>query len=102
MAQLGGSDISRTFIHMLEKGISRPSPQVLKLIALRTGKSVRYFQSAGSDGRLKKQMLAADLVSLAGRVKRIRETTKLDLALQQSLKLLESCLRQGAVLVRNV
>ena len=102
LAELGGGEVSRTFIHQLEKGVSRPSADVLELISRKTGKPVRYFTAVGSDERVGRQMLAADLIRLAARVRRVGETTRLDTVKRQSLKLLEASLRYGAVLARNI
>src|SRR5438094_6409883 len=43
LAQVAGDDVSRTFIHFVEQGRSRPSIVVLGLIARRTGKPMSYF-----------------------------------------------------------
>ncbi len=102
MAELGGKDVSRTFIHYLETGASRPSKEVLAMIARKTGKPVRYFTVPGSDESLSMQVLAKDLVRLAARVRRLSGLARLDTQQRQSLRLLESSLRQGAVLTRNL
>jgi transcriptional regulator with XRE-family HTH domain len=102
MAQVAGTQVSRTFIHQLEAGLSRPSAPVLEMIAKRTRKPVRYFTTASVGDRLSKQQLALDLVRIAARVKRFRESADLGTAQKESLKLLESALRQGAVITRNL
>lgn len=43
LAQVGGTERSRTAIHLIEVGRSRPTPETLRLIAERTGKPVEYF-----------------------------------------------------------
>lgn len=43
LAQLSGTDFSRAFAHQLEQGKSRPSLEVLQLIAARTGKPIEFF-----------------------------------------------------------
>src|SRR5260370_41872992 len=48
LAQLAGDQVSRTFIHLIEQGRSRPSRNVLALIARRTGKPMVYFFIARS------------------------------------------------------
>lgn len=50
LAQLADGRVSRTAIHLIEKGRSRPSPETLAHIASRTGKPVSYFVGASSDG----------------------------------------------------
>lgn len=102
MAALGGDEVSRAFIHYLETGAARPSKEVLAMIARKTGKSVSYFMSPGADAALSGRMLAAELVRLAARVKTLAATKAFDIQQRQSLRLLESALRQGAVLTRNL
>ncbi len=102
LAQLAGDDVSRTFIYLVEQGRSRPSAGVLELIARRTGKPVRYFLSPAAHESLSHQDLAAELSSVAGRVRRfvaIKRLTKLE---RESMKLIEVSLRQGAALVKVV
>jgi transcriptional regulator with XRE-family HTH domain len=43
LAKVAGEDVSRTFLLFVEQGKSRPSERVLKLIARRTGKPMKYF-----------------------------------------------------------
>ena len=43
LAQIARDDVSRTFIHFVETGKSRPSQRILALIARRTGKPISYF-----------------------------------------------------------
>jgi transcriptional regulator with XRE-family HTH domain len=102
LAGLAGNDVSRTFIHQLENGVSRPSPAVLDLIARRTGKPASYFSSASARDPLKQQALAADLLRLAVRVHRLVENVGFSPVQKQSMKLLETALRQGAVLTRKL
>ena len=102
LAQLAGDDVSRTFIYLVEQGRSRPSAGVLELIARRTGKPVRYFLSPAAHESLSHQDLAAELSSVAGRVRRfvaIKRLTKLE---SEAMKLVEVSLRQGATMVRVV
>jgi transcriptional regulator with XRE-family HTH domain len=40
LAQLAGDEVSRTFLHFVEHGRSRPAQAVLALIAKRTGRPV--------------------------------------------------------------
>ncbi len=59
LSQLARGDISRTALHLVETGKSRPSMSTLKLIADRTGKSLEYFL-AHEDPRVL-SLLAPDL-----------------------------------------
>jgi tetratricopeptide (TPR) repeat protein/DNA-binding XRE family transcriptional regulator len=48
LADVAGSQLSRTAIHLIEHGRSRPSMQTLRLIARRTNKPIEYFIASGS------------------------------------------------------
>lgn len=102
MADLGKKDISRTFIHLVEKGAARPSTEVLEMIAERTGKPVSYFTGPKSNEMLMKQQLKAELDAMAARLRRFRDRASLDRTQQQSVRLLETALRQGAALMRSL
>ena len=99
LAQLAGDDVSRTFIHFIEHGRSRPSKSVLALIARRTGKPVSYFLLQPALGLAANDDLAAELVRMAGRVKSAVavSTNKND---RETLKLVELAVRQGAELIK--
>ena len=43
LAQVGGTDVSRVAIHLIETGHTQPSLSTLELIAQRTKKPIRYF-----------------------------------------------------------
>ena len=49
LAELADGKVSRTAIHLIETGRSRPSPETLAHIASRTGKPVGYFVGASGD-----------------------------------------------------
>src|SRR5260370_580226 len=53
LAQLARGDISRTAIHLVETGKSRPSLTTLKLIAERTGRPLDFFLQAGQSDVIK-------------------------------------------------
>lgn len=61
LAQVAKGDISRTAIHLVETGKSRPSLTTLKLIAERTGKPLDFFLEAGQSKVIKAE---ADRLSL--------------------------------------
>lgn len=50
LAELADGKVSRTAIHLIETGRSRPSAETLAHIASRTGKPVTYFIGASPDG----------------------------------------------------
>jgi transcriptional regulator with XRE-family HTH domain len=53
LAKLAKGDISRTAVHLVETGKSRPSLSTLKLIAERTGKPLDYFLADGQSNVIK-------------------------------------------------
>src|SRR5438093_12658537 len=62
LAQVAGDEVSRTFIHLVEHGRSRPSKETLALIAKRTGKPVEYFLARRASGRMPNSEIADDLI----------------------------------------
>ena len=60
---LAGGDISRTALHLIETGKSRPTLTTLSLIARRTGKPLDYFLQPGQEAVLKE--IAAARVAFA-------------------------------------
>src|SRR3979490_2867671 len=48
LAQVAGTDLSRTAIYFVETGKAKPSIETLKLIGARTGRPLRYFLSQPS------------------------------------------------------
>ena len=101
LAQVAGDDVSRTFIHFVEQGRSRPSQSVLALIARRTGKPISYFldgnaqEPAGSG-------VAEELSRVAGSVRRFAASRRLTAAEKEAFKLLENALQHGARMARTV
>lgn len=101
---VAGDDVSRTLIHLIEHGRSRPSQGVLKLIAERTGKPLSYFLlSAHESGEAQSDdSLARQLLGLAHQVARFSSRNLLTKPEQETMKLVELTLRQAAVLTRSV
>ena len=96
LAQLARDDVSRTFIHYIEMGRSRPSPRVLALIARRTRKPISYF-TAQSGRNLQTELdLPAELVRMANLVREFNDSQRLDDVESSSMKLVELILRQAA------
>src|SRR5438093_12747803 len=71
LAQVAGDEVSRTFIHLVEHGRSRPSKETLALIAKRTGKPVEYFLARRASGRMPNSEIADDLIRVAGGLQRV-------------------------------
>lgn len=101
MAQLAGSELSRAFIHQVEHGLARPSPQVLKLIAQRTGKPINYFVRRVGDP-ISGRDLSEELSGVATRVRRFMAINQLNMTERDAMKLIEVSLRQGATLIRGI
>lgn len=102
LAQLAGDDVSRTFIHFVEQGRSRPSKAVLSLIARRTGKPISYFIEQPSNGPQPASDLAAEITVVANRVRRFAASNRLSKVEQEAMKLVELTLHQGAALTRAI
>lgn len=102
LAQLAGTDVSRTFIHFVEQGRSRPSQAVLALIARRTGKPISYFLAQPANDTEPTTDLAGDLTRVANRVGQFGRATGLTKVERDSMKLIELTLRQAAELTKSV
>ena len=94
LAQVAGDEVSRTFIHLVEHGRSRPSKETLALIAKRTGKPVEYFLARRASGRVPNSEIADDLVRVAGRLQRVAAIER------EAVKFLEVTLKQAARFIR--
>jgi tetratricopeptide (TPR) repeat protein/DNA-binding XRE family transcriptional regulator len=64
LAQVAGSEISRTAIYFVETGKAKPSIETLKLIATRTGRPLDYFLSQPSTMEPRSATEAAELERL--------------------------------------
>ncbi len=102
LAQLAGDDVSRTFIHFVERGRSRPSKAVLSLIARRTGKPISYFMLQATSENQSGTGLAAEITQVAKRIRGFVAVTRLTEVEQQAMKLVELTMLQGAELTRSV
>jgi transcriptional regulator with XRE-family HTH domain len=101
LAQVAGDEVSRTFIHFVEQGRSRPSQGVLALIARRTGKPVAYFLNGNPHDEPGSE-LAEELTRVAGTVRRFAVGRRLTAGEREAMKLVEMTLRQGARVARAV
>src|ERR1700682_4669025 len=52
LAQVAGGKLTRTAIHLIEKGRTRPSMETLELIARQTRKPIEFFLSPDSPSTL--------------------------------------------------
>ena len=102
LAQLAREDVSRTFIHFVETGQSRPSQPVLALIARRTGKPISYFTLQATSERNSSMGLATDLARVAKRVQQFAAGDHLTEVEIKAMKLVEVTLGQAAELTRSV
>ena len=102
LAQLAREDVSRTFIHFVETGQSRPSQRVLALIARRTGKPISYFTLQATGEANSSMGLATDLARVAKRVQQFAAGDHLTEVEIKAMKLVEVTLRQAAELTRSV
>ena len=100
LAQIAKQDVSRTFVHLVETGRSRPSKRVLTLIARRTGKPISYFMAGSTVDSEQNIDLATDLTRVAGRVRRHAVAARLSKSEAQAMKLVELTLHQAAELVK--
>lgn len=102
LAQVAGDDVSRTFIHFVERGVSRPSRKTLALIARRTGKPISYFLTQPPGNAQPSANLAADLSRVADGAKRFATVNRLTGVEREAMKLVELTLRQAATLTKSV
>src|SRR5260370_28649966 len=102
LARVAGDDVSRTFIHFVERGRSRPSRGVLALIARRTGKPIGYFILKQSRDIQPSADLASELTQVADRVRRFGTVNRITKVEREALKLTELTLRQAAELTKAV
>lgn len=101
LAQVAGDDVSRTFIHFVEQGRSRPSQTVLALIARRTGKPISYFLD-GSPQEGHGSGLPEELTRVAASVRRFAASRRLTAGEREAMKLVESTLQHAARVARAV
>jgi transcriptional regulator with XRE-family HTH domain len=105
LADVAGEEVSRTFIHFVESGQSRPSRRVLELIAQRTGKPLKYFvrpKGQNESARSESSKLALELVAVAGHVERFVKTNRLTRSEREAMLLVEGALHQAAALARSI
>jgi transcriptional regulator with XRE-family HTH domain len=102
LAEVAGEDVSRTHIHLIEHGRSRPSRRVIELIAERTGRPVRYFVVSARPASALDDSLARQLSGVATRVRRFVAGNRLTKQEREAMKLVELVLCQAAVFTRSL
>lgn len=102
LAQIARDDVSRTFIHFVETGKSRPSQRILALIARRTGKPISYFMRQPSLAAQPTADLSTDLARVAERVRQFIAVNQLTKTELQAMKLVELTLRQAVELTKSL
>jgi transcriptional regulator with XRE-family HTH domain len=102
LRELAGTEVSATFIHFVERGVSRPSEKVLRLIARRTGRPIGYFAPQDSDRTARGLRLGQELARLARQAREIGKTSGLVTVEMQALKLIEVTLRQAAEVANSI
>lgn len=102
LAQLARDDVSRTFIHFIETGKSRPSPRVLAVIARRTRKPISYFTGQAGRNVETSVGLPSELTRIADHVREFIDSQELDEVERSSMKLVELTLKQAAQVTRAI
>ena len=102
LRELAGVEVSATFVHFVERGVSRPSQKVLDLIARRTGKPIRYFIPRESRKPQTGPRLAEELTRVASQTRVLRKTNGLAPLEIDALKLIEVTLRQAAEVANSI
>ena len=99
---IAGNDVSPTFIHFVEQGVSRPSRPVLAMIARRTGKSMDYFTADPNPGPEPQPDIAAELYRVGQRIRKLRSGRHLTDSDRDVLKFIEWTVRHSAELIRSM
>ena len=101
LAELAGSEVSRTFIYLVERGQARPSLPVLKLIARRTGKPIDYFKRPVKPNAASVE-LAEALSASAAQVRKFMSTVELSASELEAMRLVETFIRRAALLAAAI
>jgi len=104
LGDVAGDDVSRTFIHFVERGRSRPSRRVLELIAERTGRPLSYFLTPERAGGAETptENISAELSAIALRIRRFVKARRLSKVDREAMTLIEVTVRQAAVLASAI
>jgi transcriptional regulator with XRE-family HTH domain len=102
LAQVAGTEVSRVFIHQVEKGQARPSRRVLALIARRTHKPISFFIPTNMSAFKTRLDLPAELSRAGAQIRRFIAETALTVPEREAMKLVQLTLRHGARLARSI
>jgi transcriptional regulator with XRE-family HTH domain len=102
LGQLAGTDVSRTMIHLVEHGRSRPSRRVLELIARRTRKPISYFLLSATAPTESSTDFVDELRRIANRIQKFARANRLTTVEREAMKLIEVTLHQSADLAWSV
>src|SRR5439155_17966214 len=102
LADLAGEEVSRAFIHQVEQGRSKPSREVLELIAARTGKPISYFTRSARPTPAVVEELETSLADAARLLRKTILSTELTEPEVEALELLDATVRRGIRLVRAI
>jgi transcriptional regulator with XRE-family HTH domain len=102
LREVAGAEVSATFIHFVERGVSRPSQKVLGLIARRTGKPIGYFIPHDSSTPEPGPHLAEELGRVAKQARELGKIKGLVTVEVEALKLIEVTLRQAADVANSI
>lgn len=100
LSAVAGSEISRTFVHQVEHGVSRPSLDVLKLIARRTGKPLDYFIPSSKSRDITYAELSNELARALDLVTRIAATKRQVAKIQDTAGSVAEALRRAIALTK--
>ena len=102
LSALADGQVSRTFIHQIEHGLSRPSIDVLKLIARKTGKPTQYFLRSGRSDAITVAELVTELSTALKLVTKIMRTEIVRTSTRQSMGPLADSVRRALALAKAV
>ena len=100
LSGVAGNEVSRTFIHQIERGLSRPSLDVLKLIARRTGKPLDYFVPDSKSRHITHAELSSELTGALELVTRMAATKQQKADVQHSVRSVADALRRAMALAK--
>ena len=100
LSAVAGDEISRTFVHQIERGVSRPSLDVLKLIARRTGKPLDYFVPGSGSRHITHAELSSELTRALDLVTRIAATKHQRAEVRRTVRSVAVALRRAIALAR--
>ena len=102
LAAVARTDISRTLIHQIERGVTQPSIEVLQLLARRTGRPVEYFVPASQSRRLAIAELVDELTGALKVVNGLITTGKRPARAREPLHLVERSIRRAIALTKGL